>query len=446
MNRTVTKGILWVVASFAAIAMLATPAAARGRRHQACLAPDGTDNTAQVESALKRCSGARRGCVVSLCEGTFRIAPVRVENFRGVLRGAGREKTFLQALPNLEVNDNPFGYFLDDPFDEDLAPWPVLVQFIGGKGRLHDFTVEIPSPPSGERPTQGWLDGLIYELDGAILITGRESVDFEVKRVGVVAGDDLLSEIRTTLLNGISFEGRLFNREDPDQDGYPVFPLRGRFRLTESKLVGMLSGSSAAELLRARVTVANNDYRSGFAMFVQDADRSHVRILGNRWETQYSGLQVFLNFDGRLSERNSFLVYGNQGTTDVAFPDWLGFGVGHGVVFIDPWVETREPGGSVVSLARNELSVRTVAGPALSGIDVSGAGRLWTWKNVVRGQASLGGINVDRTSGCWLARNALGTTGGPDLALGPDTRRCLAVVDHGDRVVDQGTGNWILFR
>ena len=103
-------------------------------------------------------------------------------------------------------------------------------------------------------------------------------------------------------------------------------------------------------------------------------------------------------------------------------------------------------GGSVVGLARNELAVQALVGPALSGIDVYGAGRLWAWKNVVRGQASLGGINVDRTSGCWLARNALGTTGGPDLALGPDTRRCLAVVDHDDVVDDQGTGNWIFRR
>jgi hypothetical protein len=444
MDRTVTKGILSVVASLAATAILATPAAARGWRHQACLAPNGTDDTAQVQSALERCSGARWGCVVSLCEGVFQIAPVRVGDFRGVLRGAGRERTFIQALPNLEVNDNPFGYFLDDPLDPGLAPWPVLLQFIGGKGRLHDFTIKILSPALDERPTLGWLGGLIGELDGAILITGKDRVDFEVKRVDVVAGGDPLSFFGTTLLNGISFEGRLFNPEDTGV--YPVFPLRGRFRLSESELVGMLSGSSAAELEHARVTIANNHYRAGFAMFVQDADRSHVKILNNRWETEYSGLQVFLNVDGELSERNSFLFYGNRGTTDVVFPELLGFGVGHGIVFVDPFDETRGPGGSVVSLARNELSVRTVVGPALSGIDVDGAGRLWAWKNVVQGQASLGGINVDRTSRCWLVRNALETTGGPDLVLGPDTRRCLAVVSHDDVVVDHGADNWILRR
>jgi hypothetical protein len=443
MNRTVAKGILLVLASLVATAMLAGPAAA-----QACLAPSGGDDTAEVQSALDTCSGARRRCVVSLCEGTFRIAQVRVKDFRGVLRGAGREKTFIQALPDLEVNGHLGDYFWDDPFDPDFAPWPVLVQFIGGRGRIRDLTVEVPSPTPPERPTQGWGgfkrdDGTIvrlFELDVAILITGKDPVDFEVERVGVVAGEDPLSEIGTTLLNGITFEGRLFNPTDVGT--YPVFPLRGRFRLSDSEFVGAFSGSGVAELERARVTVTDNRYRSGIAVFVQDADRSNIRIINNLWEADFMGLQAILNVDGALSERNSLFVLGNQGTTHVPFADF-----GFGVSFIDPWdFETRGPGGSMVTLARNDLTVSTVEGAATSGIDVYGAGQLWAWRNVVRGQAWAGGINVDRTSGCWIVRNLLGTTGGPDLALGPDTRRCLAVVDREDVVVDEGTGNRIFRR
>jgi hypothetical protein len=454
MNRTVTKGILTVVASLATTAMLAAPAAAWGWRHQTCLAPNGSDDTAEIQAALERCSGARRRCVVSLCAGVFPIAQVRVRDFQGVLRGAGRGKTVIQALPNLEVNANPDGYFMDDPFHEDLAPWPVLVQFIGGKGRIHDLTVKVPTPELvGDRPTTGWgrilnedwEEEKIHELDVAILITGEDPVDFEVKRVEVVAGDDELSDLRTTLLNGITFEGRLFNEDDPGI--YPVFPLRGRFRLSDSELVGMLSGAGVAELQHARVTIKNNRYWSEVATYVQDVDRSRVRILNNHWEAEGFGLQVYLNTDGEPSEKNSFLILGNQGSTVVPDPDLLEYGAGRGIFFIDPGgLDRPEPGGSVVSLAHNDISVRTVDGPALSGIEVHGAGRLWAWKNVVRGEASLGGISVDRTTGCWLVRNALETTGGSDLVLGRDTSRCLAVVGHDDIVDDYGTDNWIFFR
>lgn len=448
MNRTVAKGILSVVTSLVTSAILAAPAAAWGWRHRSCLEPNGTDDTIEVQSALDECSEARRSCVVSLCEGVFRIAQVRVKDFRGVLRGAGREKTFIEALPNLEVNDNPDGYFRDDPFDPGLAPWPILMQFVEGKATLRDFTVEIPTPAPGDRPTRGWGPFLdedgdvqkIFELDVAILITGKDPVDYAVKRVGVVAGDDPASDIRTTLLNGITFEGRLFD-ELGDPAGFPVFPVRGRYRLQYGEFVGMLSGSGVAELKGARVTVANNHYQTAIAMFVQDAYRSHIKILNNQWDVDNFGLQVFLNVDGVLSEKNSFSIFGNRGTTDVPFLDF-----GFGVFFVDPWDPAREPGGSVVSLAHNTISVTARDRPAMSGIQVYGAGRLWVWKNAVQGRAVTGGISVDRTRGCWLAGNALETTDGPDLVLGPDTSRCLAVVGRDDVVVDDGTGNWIFRR
>ena len=88
MNRIAVKGVLSVLAL--ATTLLVPPATAEHRR---CVAPNGTDDTAQLQAALESCSGARRGCVVSLCEGVFRIAPVRVGDFRGALEGAGRDKT-----------------------------------------------------------------------------------------------------------------------------------------------------------------------------------------------------------------------------------------------------------------------------------------------------------------------------------------------------------------
>ncbi len=85
-------------------------------------------------------------------------------------------------------------------------------------------------------------------------------------------------------------------------------------------------------------------------------------------------------------------------------------------------------------------------GAALSGIDVLGAGRFIAWRNRVRGEASLGGINVESTSGCKVISNSLGTEGGPDLTLGPATSECLAFVGRDDVVVDLGTNNRIIRR
>jgi hypothetical protein len=330
------------------------------------------------------------------------------------------------------VNDNPDGYFLDDPFDPQLAPWPFLLQFVGGEGTIRDLAVEIPTPEEGKRPTRGWLGGLIYELAGAVLITGRTPVGFDAERIRVVAGADPASDFGTTLLAGVYFEGTLFN---PDDTGaYPVFPLGGRCEISQSEFVGMISGTPLAELSGAEVTIARNRYRAAFAMDVIDASDSRVSVVGNRWDTWVRGLQVLLNLDGAPSRENAFLVRGNHGSTGV---------FGDGVYFQDPFDAEREPGGTTLSLEGNSLVLGDPSGPAASGVSAFGAGVLRAFGNRLRGGGGAG-IVVDDTTGCRVSHNALGgldTHGGPDVELGPGTRECRVVADPEDTVVDQGQGN-----
>jgi hypothetical protein len=470
MSRTATRGLLSTLVSCLLVAVGAPGARGadrdgnRGRHgdrhHEACLAPSGTDDTVILQAALERCSGAEGSsgggwhsgpawhsgpgrsrskeprCEVVLCEGTFHVAPLRVRDFHGALRGAGPDRTVVQALPDLEVNDNPDGFYLDDPFDPQLAPWPFLLQFVGGEGTVRDLAVEIPVPAeAGLRPTRGWLGGLIYELAGAVLITGRTPVDFDVERIRVVAGADPASDLGTTLLAGVYFEGTLFN---PDDTGpYPVFPLGGRYEISDSEFVGMISGTPLAELSGARVRVARNRYdRAAFAMDVIDASDSRVSVVRNQWDTWIRGLQVLLNLDGAPSLNNAFVIGDNEGSTGVS---------GDGVYFQDPFDPEREPGGTTLSVRGNSLALGDPSGPAASGVSVFGAGVLQVVGNRLRGGTGVG-LAVDDTTGCGIAGNAfrgLDTRGGPDVELGPGTRECRVVVGPGDTVEDRGQDNQI---
>jgi hypothetical protein len=443
MHRTVTKGILSVVMSLAASAILASPADAH-RRPAGCLAPNGTDDTAALQSALDRCQGATRGCVVSLCGGVFRISPVRVGDFRGVLRGAGRDRTVIRARPNLTVNDNPFGYWRDDPLDPDLEPWPHLLQFIEGRAEIRDLAVEIPSPESDERPTSGWNDGWFWrsELAGAFLLTGRDPVHFDVKRVRITAGPDPHpdSESGTTLLSGIHFQGLLFNPDDTSD--YPVYPVRGRFHVSDSEFAGMLSGTPLWELADAKVTVARNRYRSILGMDVLDTTRSRVAIYGNHWDVDFVGAEVILNIDGEPSRANTFLIVHNHGSIGTL----LSFA--SGLFFWDPGTLEGDPGSSSVVLAGNRLTVGVEGNPAESGLEAWGAGRLAVYGNALRGWVRTG-IRIDDTTGCRVFGNTLRnleTGAGPDLDLGPGTGECVAVVGQDDVVIDHGTANQIFRR
>jgi hypothetical protein len=425
-------------------AALAAPGAATPQS-RSCLAPSGGDDTALLQAALDRCSGAGLHCKVDLCAGVFETGILRVGDFRGRLRGAGSRATTLRALPDLQVNPRADGFFRDDPLDPDSSPWPYLLQFVEGRATLRDFGVLIPAPLAGVRPTSGWslFEGgdPILELRGAILITGRGRVDFDVSRVRVEAERDEQSLLETTTFHGVEFSGLLFDPEAPEP--FPVFPLRGHYRLTDSQLVGMTNGSPLGELAHATVLVARNHYRSTIAIDVIDADRSQLAILSNRWHVSFRGVQVLQNLDGNVSEASGFLVDDNVGSLAPFLAD-----LGDGVFFQDPIDASTTPGGSLLWATRNRLSLRNGEGPAASGITTNGASGLKLVGNRLSGEAGVG-LAVDVTRGCLVSANRLGrlrTGGGPDLRLGPGTQGCLAVVAKDDVVQDDGSGNRVIHR
>jgi hypothetical protein len=416
-----------------------SPAAAQERRH-ACLAPSGGDDTAALQEALDRCSGARPPCTVTLCAGLFDTGILRVRDFRGTLRGAGPQRTVLRALPDLHVSEDLHDFFRDDPFLPTQA-WPYLVQFIGGRGRVEDLGILVPAPPPPSAPTTGWYlldDGPIFELRGGLLVTGREPVDFEVRGVRVEA-EDPGSDLGTTVFHGVEFGGLLLN---PDATGeFPVFPARGRFHVTESTFEGVLTGTPLAELAAARVLVARNRYRSTIAAEVIDADRSRIAVLANRWTVSFRGVQVRQNLDGAPSRASRLLVGANRGKVEPLFA-----GFGDGLSFQDPAGVSPEPGGTALRVQGNSWKLGHADGAAASGITASGAGRLRIVANRLAGRAGTG-LEVDATSGCRVWGNSmegLDTGDGPDLHLGPATSDCLAIVAAGDVVVDEGAANRVI--
>jgi hypothetical protein len=431
-----TASILLVFAAFAA------PAFAHS---DACLAPGaGGDDTGVLQAALDRCAGARRTCSVSLCRGVFSTGILRVRDFRGTLRGAGTGKTVLRALPELPVSSSFPDFFREDPLSP-AGPWPYLVQLSGGRATIQDLAIEIPTPPAGApgsdpaRPTTGWFffGGELRELAGALLLTGRLGTEFELRRIRVVAGPDAASELGTTSIAGVAFEGLLLNPDDPGL--YPVHPLGGRFELGESSFSGMIRGVSLGELRQAEVTVRRNQFQSPFALSLIDADRSRLTVEGNGWQGAIRGAQVLQNLDGDPSRDSVLVVRGNDGTVAEG---------GDGFFFQDPFDASVEPGGATVQVSHNRLGLGDAAGAATSAVTVVGAGRLSIRANRVVGRAASA-LHVDATTGCRVKRNALDgldTAGGPDLHLGPATLDCLAVVSRGDIVLDEGDGNRVIRR
>jgi hypothetical protein len=428
---------LWLVG----IALLSgvAPAAAQGRR-RACLAPSGGDDTAVLQAALDRCSGARRPCTVSLCAGTFRTGILRVRDFRGTLQGRGSRRTVLRALPDLHISEGFPHFFLKDPFDPE--PWPYLLQFIDGRAQVEDLGILIPVPPPGSEPTTGWYllgEGKFFELRGVLLFTGSKPVDFEVQGVRVEA-EDPGNDLGTTAFHGVELGGLLYNGNEIED--FPVLPVRGRLQVADSEINGVLIGTPLTELAQANVLLSRNRYRSTIAVEVIDADQSEIAIRANRWLVSYRGVQVRQNLDGAPSLASALVVDTNRGRVAPLYADF-----GDGLSFQDPAGNASpDPGATTLRVTRNRWRLGSGSKAAVSGISVNGAARLRLVDNSFTGRAGAG-LEVDTTSGCRISGNLLqdlDTGAGPDLHLGSETSDCLAVVAPDDVVVDEGSANTIV--
>jgi hypothetical protein len=433
------RPVLLSVLALLFVGLGTTAFAQRPRPWRRCLSPSGGDDTATLQAALDRCSGARGRCTVDLCAGTFETGILRVRDFRGSVQGAGPQATVLRALPELPVNDNPDGYFFDDPFDPSRNPWPYLLQFVGGDVTLDRLAIEVPTPAqAGQRPTTGWFfyGFEIDELVGAVLFTGQDPVDFTAQRLRVEAGVYPEGLLGTTTEAGVSFEGLIFDPTGPAD--YPVFPVRGSGRITDSAFSGLVTATSLAELDRAQVFVARNDFHTMLGVDLIDADRSQIAVFANDLDVDFGGVQLRLNLDGPPSTGNEILVSANRGRV----------AAGHAVFFQDPFDTSREPGGSQLRVTNNTLTLGSASASAASGVTATGASGLRVAGNRFSGAASTG-IDLDVTEGCRVYRNSLqglATSPGPDLHLGPGTTDCVAFVGRADVVVDEGVANRIVSR
>src|SRR4051794_23662084 len=126
--------------------------------------PTGVDDTPNIQAALDACD---LGCTIWLAAGTYHVAQLVASDLHGAVRGAGREKTVIEPLPQLRVSDDVPSPFLQPP--TSAKPWPSLITFIDGSFAMSDLSIRIIHSPSA----QPWhfFDATAHELM-AVMVSG----------------------------------------------------------------------------------------------------------------------------------------------------------------------------------------------------------------------------------------------------------------------------------
>jgi hypothetical protein len=134
--------------------------------------PNGADDTPALMQAFEDAKTDGPGSVVQLSEGEYHVGHMQIRDFYGVLKGAGKGKTFITVLP---------GLYLDDLFAQNL--FHCMVKFVGGDVHLSHFTMQ--TPPGKLTESTGWpnmhLNSLLnFSAFSANYETGNESRSINV--------------------------------------------------------------------------------------------------------------------------------------------------------------------------------------------------------------------------------------------------------------------------
>jgi hypothetical protein len=205
--------------------------------------PNGTDDTANIQAALDACLSYGTSCTVELQAGTYRTRQLVAYGFRGTFKGAGQDRTIIEALPTLPVTAPDFF------FSGECAPnltdclWPSLIIFVDGVIEVSDLAIHVAATDG--RATAPYLIGgsSATSLVDALRFMGQHHTDVTIDRIAVEGRHDKAGTSINgfNLVNGILFAGELPRSSTP----FDYYTLSGSLYVRASSFTTMDDGVAA---------------------------------------------------------------------------------------------------------------------------------------------------------------------------------------------------------
>jgi hypothetical protein len=359
-------------------------------------APNGTDDTANIQSALNACVARGPGCTVQLRAGRYLTQQLVAYNFQGTFKGMGQEKTTIEALPALPVT-------IPDVFTNgECAPntsdclWPSLIIFVDGDINVSDFTINVPSVPATQ--TYYAFGTPTTYLNDGIRFMGKNPTNAAVRRVSFEGAPDgsATSCPNYNFCNAVTYAGEFPRSQTP----FDYYFLSGSFSVSSSNFNNVQLGVVADAFLRNVTVVIGGSPLAG-NMF------ENVDLVGPFLTTS----------DNSLEEVSYNTSNGN------AAP-----------VLIGPWISSvfvpTKP--STYLIHHNNLKT---AGPFANGIQIvddssSRTVNAFVFDNTIEVQGTaFNGIGAYFTTGTFIANNRIGGTAIDAIGIWGGTQATVLVND-----------------
>ena len=422
-------------------ASLAAPAAAVAKPGSAVrVVPPGNlrDDTAAIQAALDWCVTQGPRCTVQLQAGTYHISQLVTYKFRGTFAGSGKDRTIVEALPNLPV----------DTAEATCKPnltdcrWPSLVIFVDGDIHVSDLAVQVPATDGSATLPYRFHGRTRTHLFDALRFMGTERTDVAIDRVAVEgAADGADSSIYGfNLVNGILYAGELPRSATP----LDLYVLSGSFVVRNSSFASMLDGVGQGGFVSSsRVTIggspsAGNRFGDVLAgIDLETAEGSTFDVSYNVSSAAWDSMWVVPWAPEFVPNSPSqYLIHDNTFLTTSDAAEWA-----QGILLYDdpsnPWIQAK--------IWHNTIQL---GAPLGEGIDATYTTGTEIKGNTITGAGEYAAIALWGASrGAVIANDVSGLTTDPDVGFAQIYLDPESVDNHvvcggpGVTVLDQGTGN-----
>ena len=387
------------------------------------------DDTAAIQTALDWCVTQGPGCTVQLQAGTYHISQLVTYNFRGTFKGAGKDRTTIEALPNLQIDPGA----PDGECQPNLVTcrWMTLIMFVDGTIGVSDLAIDIPAT-GGTASTEGFL------FD-ALRFMGQRRTDVSVDRIAVQGRHDE-TRFGFNLVNGILYTGELPRSSAP----MDFYMLSGSLTVRNSTFTTMFDGVGQDGFVRSsRVTIggspsAGNRFADVLAgIDLETAEGSTFDVSYNVSSAAWDSMWVVPWAPEFVpSSPSHYLIHDNTFLTSPDADEWA-----QGILLWDdpdnPWIQAK--------IWHNTIQL---GAPLGEGIDATYTTDTEIRGNTITGAGEYAAIALwGATRGAVIANEVSGLTTDPDVGfaqiyLDPESADNHVVCGGpGVTVLDEGTGN-----
>jgi len=431
--------ILTLVALPVALMAALPPVAASAGGHTVYVPPpNGTDDTAHIQTALDKCVAYGAYCTVQLAAGTYHTKQLVAYNFQGTFKGMGTSKTTIQAIYPLPVN-------LPDVYlDGECMPntssclWPSLIIFVNGNIEVSDLGIMELAPP-GEATTGWYFDGSeSTDLIDAVRFMGNLPTHAAIDRVSVEGLTDSSSTSSGfNLINGAIFVGELPRSSTP----FDYYVLSGSLTVRNSSFNTMDDGVAGGDLTSSQFTIGgspstgNSFQNDDTGMDLESAANSDFEVSYNTSSGIDAAMWVVPYQSFLPSEPSQYSIHDNH---------FVGTGSGDdGMFFVDgpgkPWIQA--------AVWNNTIDLQSTQMEGIGAYNTTGTA---IWNDTVTGSDGADAIGLwnssqDRVMGNNVNGFTVGPAGFAQIYLDPETTDDLVLCSsRSNTVLDQGTNNVVI--